>query len=94
MSETPAKHEQYAGKDLGEIAFICIPTMVEHYCEGLAVDRARYLSPTYWEKPAAPAMIVSDARGGIGGWIDFYNNRRPISRRRPCAMRSYRHAPP
>lgn len=67
MSETLAKHEPYAGKDLGENAFICTPTMLEHYCEGLAVDRARYLSPTYWEKPAAPAMIVSEVDRGFDG---------------------------
>lgn len=67
MSETLAKHEPYAGKDLGELAFICTPTMVEHYCEGLAVDRARYLSPTYWEKPAAPAMIVCEVDRGFEG---------------------------
>jgi hypothetical protein len=67
MNETLAKHEPYAGKDLGEIAFICTPTMVEHYCEGLAVDRERYLSPTYWEKPAAPAMIVGEVDGGFDG---------------------------
>ncbi len=29
MSETLAEHEPYKGKDLGEIAFICTPTMVE-----------------------------------------------------------------
>ena len=67
MSVSLAKHEPYAGKDLGEIAFICTPTMVEDYCEGLAVDRARYQSPTYWERPAAPAMIVGEVDGGFEG---------------------------
>jgi acyl dehydratase len=41
--------------------------MLEHYCEGLAVDRARYLSPTFWGKPAAPAMIVSEVDRGFDG---------------------------
>ena len=41
--------------------------MVEHYCEGLAVDRARYLKPTHWEEPAAPAMIVGEVDGGFQG---------------------------
>ncbi|MBT7760164.1 MAG: hypothetical protein HN732_22735, partial [Rhodospirillaceae bacterium] len=67
MSGTSAKHEPYAGKDLGEIGFICTPTMVEHYCDGLAVDRARYRNPTYWDKPVAPAMIVGEVDGGFDG---------------------------
>ena len=67
MSDTPSEHEPYAGKDLGEIPFICTPTMVEHYCEGLAVDQARYLSPMFWERPAAPAMIVGEVDGGFDG---------------------------
>jgi hypothetical protein len=41
--------------------------MVEHYCEGLAVDHARYLSPLYWQEPAAPAMIVGEVDGGFDG---------------------------
>ena len=64
MSDTSASHEPYAGKDLGEIAFVCTPTMLEHYCEGLAVDPARYAGPSYFDKAAAPAMIVGEVDGG------------------------------
>lgn len=67
MSQAVATHEPYAGKDLGELPFVCTPTMVEHYCEGLAIDRARYFSPSFWDEPAAPAMIVGEVDTGFDG---------------------------
>ncbi|MBN4083109.1 MaoC family dehydratase [bacterium AH-315-B06] len=67
MSETISSHEPYAGKDLGALDFICTPTMVDHYCEGLAIDRARYRKPIHWEKPVAPAMVVGEMDFGFDG---------------------------
>ena len=67
MSESQNSHEPYAGKDLGEIPFVCTPEMVAHYCEGLAVDPARYDSPSHWAAAAAPAMIVGEVDGGFTG---------------------------
>ncbi len=67
MSQKIAKHKPYAGKDLGELPFICTPTMVDHYCEGIAVDRARYRDTTDWDKPVAPAMIVGEMDFGFDG---------------------------
>jgi hypothetical protein len=67
MSETLVNHEPYTGKDLGEDAFICTSAMVDDYCEGLAVDRTRYLKPAYWDKPATPAMMVSQVDVGYDG---------------------------
>lgn len=67
MSETLATHEPYAGKDLGELPFICTPEMVDHYCEEIHVDRARYREPTHWDKAVAPAMIVGEMDFGFKG---------------------------
>lgn len=67
MSEATASHEPYAGKELGELPFLCTPTMVDNYCEGIVVDRARYAGPTDWEKPVAPAMIVGEMDFGFDG---------------------------
>jgi len=67
MSETSASHEPYAGKALGELPFTCTPTMIDNFCEGIAVDRGRYREPTDWAKPVAPAMIVGEMDFGFDG---------------------------
>ena len=67
MSYTPATHEPYAGKDLGSLHFVCTSEMVDHYCEGLAVDRGLYSVPTHWVEPVAPSMIVGEVDGGFDG---------------------------
>ena len=67
MSETTANHEPYAGKDLGELPFMCTPQMVEDYCEGLVVDRDRYFTSKVWDEPVAPAMIVGELDFGFDG---------------------------
>ena len=67
MSETISSHEPYAGKDLGALDFTCTPTMVDHDCEGLAIDHARYRKPIHWEKPVAPAMVVGEMDFGFDG---------------------------
>ena len=67
MSETVADHEPYAGKDLGENVFLCTLAMLDHYCDGLTVDRESYRGSTHWEKPASPAMMVSQVDVGYDG---------------------------
>ena len=67
MAQTATSHEPYAGKDLGENLFVCTPKMIDDYCEGLAVDPARYATARFWERPAAPVMIVGDVDGGFRG---------------------------
>lgn len=67
MSQTKASHEPYAGKDLGSLPFLCTTSMVDNYCEGIAVDRARYAKPSYWDKPVAPAMVVGEMDFGFDG---------------------------
>ena len=67
MSYTPATHEPYAGKDLGSLHFVCTSEMVDHYCEGLAVDRGLYSAPTHWVETVAPSMIVGEVDGGFDG---------------------------
>ncbi len=67
MSDTLATHEPYAGKDLGDLPFICTPVMVDHYCEGIAVDRALYRDQNLWGEPVAPAMIVGEMDFGFDG---------------------------
>ena len=67
MSETIARHEPYAGKDLGSLDFICTPQMVSDYCEGLLLDGARYHKPDHWDKPVAPAMVVGEMDFGFEG---------------------------
>ncbi|MBL4719927.1 MAG: MaoC family dehydratase, partial [Alphaproteobacteria bacterium] len=46
---------------------MCTPAMLDHYCDGLTVDRARYNKPNFWDKPAAPAMMVSQVDVGYKG---------------------------
>lgn len=67
MSETIARNEPYAGKDLGALDFICTPQMVSDYCEGLGIDLARYSSPADWDRPVAPAMVVGEMDFGFEG---------------------------
>lgn len=62
-----ASHEPFAGKDLGANAFVCSPKMIADYCEGIAVEPGRYAAPSFWDRPAAPAMIVGEVDGGFDG---------------------------
>ncbi len=67
MSQAIASHEPYAGKDLGALDFVCTPTMIDNYCDGIAVDRDRYREPKLWDAPVAPAMIVGEMDFGFDG---------------------------
>lgn len=67
MSEAAVVDEAYAGKDLGEDIFVCTPKMLSDYYQGLAVDPARYDSATHWDRPASPAMMVSQLDVGYAG---------------------------
>lgn len=67
MSYQAAVHEPYAGKDLGELDFICTSDMVDNYCEGIAVDRDLYRGSDAWGAPVAPAMIVGETDFGFDG---------------------------
>ena len=66
MSEV-AGGEPFAGKDLGENTFVCTPEMVDHYCEGLAIEPSRYAGASLYAERVAPAMIVGDVDGGFAG---------------------------
>ncbi|MFT6582901.1 MAG: acyl dehydratase [Alphaproteobacteria bacterium] len=67
MSETIEHSEPYVGKDLGEDPFICTPKMLGDFYQGLKVDPARYKTPTFWDKPVSPAMMVSQVDVGYDG---------------------------